>query len=311
MRKRLETRMIRFCVAAAIWSSACSVTTVQAQAAFCNLPEAGGRGCGAIRALSEQVVTGEPYLAQAVTELQQTTADGTHITQSSTATIARDSQGRTVRSETLEGIHRWVSKSGSSGESGKTTLTTIFDPVASQHIDYTSDSGVAHVITMNSSGDAPSTSGQISGYRSAMDTGPALISGPPPPGAPAVAISMGFNPLHADSSGQSNANTVSLGTKTVDGLAAQGSRSTMTIPAGTMGNDKDIVVTQETWYSPELEMVLASIHSDPRFGVTTYSVTNLQREEPDASLFQVPAGYTVQRIDGQVIIGIDDAPAAK
>jgi hypothetical protein len=49
----------------------------------------------------------------------------------------------------------------------------------------------------------------------------------------------------------------------------------------------------ETWYSPELQMVILSKRSDPRFGETTYRVTNIVRSEPDAALFQVPSEYTV------------------
>jgi len=37
-----------------------------------------------------------------------------------------------------------------------------------------------------------------------------------------------------------------------------------------------------------------STRTDPRFGNTTYSVTNIQRTEPAASLFTVPADYTVE-----------------
>jgi hypothetical protein len=295
------------CGAASILICLCNLTTVRAQAVFCS--SSVGVSCGAIRAAAEQPATGEPYLAQAVTELQQTMADGTHITQSSTATIARDSQGRTMRSETVEGIPQWISSSGSSGQSGKTTLTTIVDPVANEHIDYTSDSSVAHVIMMSTAGDPASLSGQMSGQMSASrgdtDASPMLIGGPPAPDAPAVAF-IGLNPLHPDSARQSNANTVSLGTKTIDGIEARGTRATITIPVGTLGNDRNIVVTEETWYSPELKMVMESVRSDPRSGVTTYSVTNLDREEPDAILFQVPAGYTVQHVNGQVMIGSDN-----
>jgi hypothetical protein len=297
--------MITSCVTAAIWSSACCLTAAEAQAVFCNSSGDANVRCGAIRAVSEQVVTGEPYQAQALTELQQTTANGTHITQSSTATIVRDSEGRTMRTETLEGIHRWISKSGSSGQSSKTTLTTIFDPVAKEHIDYTSDSSVAHVIEISAPAvGTASPSGQIS---SEMDAGPALIGGGPPLGAFAVAISMGLNPLQLDPPQQSNATTSSLGTKTIDGVQATGTSTTSTIPAGAIGNDQDLVITQETWYSPELKMVLSSTHSDPRFGVTTYSVTDLQRDEPEAGLFQVPSGYSVQHVNGMITSAIGAA----
>jgi hypothetical protein len=40
--------------------------------------------------------------------------------------------------------------------------------------------------------------------------------------------------------------------------------------------------------------MLMTRHRDPRSGETTYRLTNLSRSEPDRSLFEVPAGYTVQ-----------------
>jgi hypothetical protein len=61
-----------------------------------------------------------------------------------------------------------------------------------------------------------------------------------------------------------------------------------------MGNEKDIVVTSERWYSPDLQIVVKTTRTDPRFGLTTYTVTSLQRQEPASTLFTVPADYTVQ-----------------
>ncbi len=92
------------------------------------------------------VVKDEPYQAQAVTEMKQTLADGSHIVQTTTATVARDSEGRTVRVQKLGTMGPW--KDSSAGSSP--TLTTIFDPVAQEHIDYTSDSKIAHVFLMPS-----------------------------------------------------------------------------------------------------------------------------------------------------------------
>ncbi len=84
-----------------------------------------------------------------------------------------------------------------------------------------------------------------------------------------------------------------LGTSTINGLLAQGTKTTRTIPAGEIGNANAIVSTTETWYSPDLQIVLSSTHSDPRAGQMTFSLSNIERSEPSASLFQVPAGYTV------------------
>jgi hypothetical protein len=84
-----------------------------------------------------------------------------------------------------------------------------------------------------------------------------------------------------------------LGTQNVGGVTATGQKTTLTIPAGEIGNDRPIQVVGETWYSSDLQMVVKSSNSDPRFGETTYSLTNINRAEPDPSLFQIPADYTI------------------
>lgn len=85
-----------------------------------------------------------------------------------------------------------------------------------------------------------------------------------------------------------------LGTKTVNGMPAEGVRVTRTIPAGTMGNEKAITVVTERWYSPDLQMVVMTTHSDPMMGTVTTNLTNIKQVAPDAALFQVPADYTVK-----------------
>src|ERR1700692_1503596 len=92
------------------------------------------------------VVKNEPYQAQAVTEMKQTLADGSHIVQTTTATVARDSDVRTAGGQKLSTMGPWKDSSPGNGQ----TLTTIFDPVAQEHIDYTSDSKIAHVFLMPS-----------------------------------------------------------------------------------------------------------------------------------------------------------------
>jgi protein TonB len=44
-------------------------------------------------------------------------------------------------------------------------------------------------------------------------------------------------------------------------------------------------------------------HSDPRFGETTYRLTNINRSEPARELFEVPADYTVKEPPGPSGIG--------
>jgi hypothetical protein len=89
--------------------------------------------------------------------------------------------------------------------------------------------------------------------------------------------------------------TDDLGGQVIDGLAVQGKRTTRTIAAAKAGSERDIEVVTETWTSPDLQMVVMSKTSDPRFGDSVYKLTNISRAEPDPSLFTVPSDYQVQQ----------------
>jgi hypothetical protein len=83
-----------------------------------------------------------------------------------------------------------------------------------------------------------------------------------------------------------------LGQRTIEGVMAQGSRTTTTIPAGAIGNDQPIRIVSEEWFSPELRVLLLTKHSDPRSGDTTYTLSNIVRTEPGRALFEIPADST-------------------
>jgi hypothetical protein len=85
-----------------------------------------------------------------------------------------------------------------------------------------------------------------------------------------------------------------LGTRTIDGLAARGVRVVTTVPVGQAGNDRAIEIIDETWTSTELQVALQTLHRDPRTGDVEYTLTKISRQEPDASLFTVPAGYQIR-----------------
>ena len=88
--------------------------------------------------------------------------------------------------------------------------------------------------------------------------------------------------------------TEDLSAQWINGVSARGTRITLTIPANTFGNERDLKVVNERWYSDDLQALVKSSNSDPRFGVTTYELTNLQRVPPDVALFQVPADYVLK-----------------
>jgi hypothetical protein len=201
--------------------------------------------------------------------MKQTLADGSHTDQTITAMIARDSDGRTVRTQNL---------------SNGTTVTMIFDPVAGTHIHYNSDTKVAHVMTLPAALPPGAALAMGSGFSTS-------VAGP--------AVSGFFSQrgsVSAQASDTPSITTESLGTKTIDGIQVAGTRSTRTIPVGAIGNDKELTITHETWHSAELNLDLLSIQNDPRFGQTTYSLTDIQRSEPEAALFQVPPDYKIEEI---------------
>lgn len=238
------------------------------------------------------VVKNEPYQAQAVTEMKQTLADGTHIVQTTTATVARDSDGRTVRIQKLSTIGPWRSAGSSLGNSQ--TLTTIFDPVTKEHIDYTSDSKVAHVLPVPPFPPDAVVGGETS--VSVSEFGPA-----PAGGGTAQGFSVQARRVSPQENERMEPKTESLGTKTIEGVQVTGTRTTSTIPVGAIGNDKALVITRETWYSPELQFVVKSTQNDPRFGQTTYTLTNIQRGEPDVTLFQIPPDYKIDKVVPRVV----------
>jgi hypothetical protein len=104
---------------------------------------------------------------------------------------------------------------------------------------------------------------------------------------------------------QPQVSSESLGTDTVDGLLIRGTRTTTVYPTGWFGNDRPITVVRENWISLELQIVVLSKVSDPRTGEFTRRLTNISRNAPDPSVFQIPAGYEV--IDG----GASEVPVTR
>jgi hypothetical protein len=117
---------------------------------------------------------------------------------------------------------------------------------------------------------------------------------PPPPaagvGAPVEMFRVSSDP--------NNRKTESLGKQMIEGVEAEGTRTTMTIPAGEIGNEQAIQIVTEKWYSQELKTVVMSRHSDPLVGETVYKLTNINRGEPARSLFEVPSDYTIKEMPG-------------
>jgi hypothetical protein len=93
--------------------------------------------------------------------------------------------------------------------------------------------------------------------------------------------------------------TESLGKKSIEGVEAEGTRTTITIPAGQIGNDRPLKIVSERWYSPDLQIVVLSTHTDPRLGEHSYRLTDIKRSEPARSLFEIPADYRLEKEGGR------------
>jgi hypothetical protein len=86
----------------------------------------------------------------------------------------------------------------------------------------------------------------------------------------------------------------SLGTEVVDDLSVVGTRETLTINAGVIGNSQPVVTTREFWYSSDLEINLSVTRKDPREGTQVIQLLDLSRSEPDAALFRVPSDFAIE-----------------
>ena len=247
---------------------------------------------------NDKLVTGAPFAAQATTVTDQTLADGNHIHHQNNATLYRDSQGRTRRETTLGDFGPW-----SAAEAETKLVVMINDPVAGVHYMLHPDEhramqmplpNPAMVKGMNS----PAAKAAGDKAVTVVQRWTSEIPAPPPPGAPGGDV-LFYRRL--DDEGQ-NGQTESLGTQVIEGVKAEGTRTTSTIPAGTIGNDQPIQIVTERWYSPELQMVVMSKKSDPRVGETTFRLTNINRAEPAATLFQVPADYTLEKAQAPKVV---------
>jgi hypothetical protein len=205
-------------------------------------------------------VKGAPYSATAVTESIQTLKDGNSITRRDSTSVYRDSDGRTRKEQTLSAI-------GPFAADGKAhQMTFIQDPVAGVHYVLDAQNKAAQKMKANTKAGPGRQRPQS---REREDRGP----------------------QNHKLSGQ--VRVESLGTQVIEGVQAEGKRSTFTIPAGQIGNEKAIEIVDERWYSSELQVMVLSRHSDPRMGEHVYRLTNISRSEPAKTLFEVPSDYTV------------------
>jgi hypothetical protein len=245
-----------------------------------------------------KLVKGAPYSAQAVTETVQALSDGNRIVRKNTAQLYRDTEGRTRREQTVG----YFGPYAASGEETQTVF--INDPVAGFSYILEPSSKTARKmprmeLRFKTEGDAAAGKAVQEAERKIEieRTFNTRVAGPDAAAGTSVTVfatPSGEGGTFMRSSSKHEAKTEKLEARSFDGVQAEGTRTTITIPAGEIGNEQPIQIVDEHWYSPDLQVVVMTRHSDPRYGETTYRLTNISRAEPAATLFQVPSDYTVK-----------------
>ncbi len=280
----------------------------------------GGPGAlaGAGLRMNGKTVKNLPYSAEVINERQHNLADGNQIVNKNSSVTYRDSAGRTrqeVRDDKLQ-----------------IRIVTIHDPVAGATFLLNPKTKIANKIAppphlgaaageaararieqLRKEGKLPEMRKEIIVRRGEGDDDHprAAMEGRPFPPMDGGPMGMrGGNPRElmmgplggafTDIKWAAKASSRDLGIKEIDGVRAEGKLRSYEIPAGEMGNRNAIVVSDETWFSPELQITVLSKHSDPRSGDSVYRIASLKREEPAASLFAVPADYTVKDVMANV-----------
>jgi hypothetical protein len=239
-----------------------------------SLPEGKIEFFSAEMAGAGEVVTAAPYTATATTESTQVLADGNRIVNKTSSFVARDSQGRTRRETDLHRIGTMQI------DSPKTVF--INDPTTHTQYIFTPGGGEATKVVRSEGNwkEGP----QIIELRKTREQRLKDKT---------IVTVQGAHEGQQSKESSEQVKREDLGTQTIEGLSAQGKRETVTIPAGQIGNERPIEIVTETWFSPDLHTMVLRKHSDPRVGDSTYRLTDIKRNEPDASLFQPPPGTKV------------------
>ena len=272
------------------------------------------------------VVKGKPYSAKSITESTQTLADGNRITQRNESTIHRDSEGRTRREQTLGGVGPWQA-----GE--PMTTINIHDPVADKTYMLDPTARTARELRpfrmafagVQGLARAKALDEVNTEVHSTFD----VPVPPPPPGigagtsvtvvrradntedvqvfaAGAVVATPAFTTaVAAFEPGED------LGEQVLEGLLVRGTRTTNTIPAGAMGNERPIEIVTERWYSEDIDAMVLQRFFDPRFGETVYRLVNVVRGEPSPDLFEVPQGYALAVTEGPDVRTLPGTPGQR
>jgi hypothetical protein len=243
---------------------------------------------GVIEAVPLEPVTSVPnaaFSAEAETEFTQVLGDGNRIERRYSSMVARDNQGRTRREEEIA----LVGPLAVDGPSPR--LVTIVDPVSGQS--YTLDDK-QRVAYRNPIAMAGLRAGHGMGWGAGNGAQFTWTTGTVTARPHVTVAGTAGQRVFAGDAAAAKVTTESLGTKSIEGAMAEGTRTTSTIPAGAIGNLMPIEVVSERWYSKELQMPVLISRRDPRSGDSVYRLRNIVKAEPPQDLFTVPPDYQVK-----------------
>lgn len=228
---------------------------------FASLTQTSVIPAGTSSVKADENVLNAPYSAQRRFTSVEKSADGKINRSESGGSEARDSQGRTYTA----GERHWTYQVDGKSVLKSEILYRIHDPVANTDTEWDTTSKQAKVIRW--------TEGTGNENASNADCKACL-----------EATKNDFGEVEK------------LGVKTLGGFVAEGTRSSYRVPTGQKGNDQPIVVVHETWYCPELKIVVLETNDDPRSGRTRNELVEIVRGEPDVKKYYPPAEDIVRKL---------------
>jgi hypothetical protein len=237
-------------------------------------------------------VQNAPFSAETETEFTQVLGDGNRIERRFSSMMARDSQGRTRREEEIA----LVGPLAVDGPSPR--LVTVLDAVAGlsytlderQRIAYRNPISLAKLRESHTYAYAGDQKGGTRVWVSESGDHAAWMAAD----SAKVTVAVPGQKLPVGDKAASKITTESLGSRSIEGVMAEGTRTTSTIAAGVIGNVLPIDVVTERWYSRDLQMAVLITRRDPRTGESVYRLRNIVRTEPPPDLFTIPSDYQVR-----------------
>jgi hypothetical protein len=252
-----------------------------------------------------KTVKGIPYSADLVSESVQVLSDGNRIVRRTTGRVYRDSEGRVRREEDR-------ASGGPSISVTDVVARTSFSLITERHeavqmlMPLVTFNGTKSLFIVPPAGALPPLAEADARKLAGVPEGAGGRGVAPPDAERQAEIARSVGQLARETvklaigrgfvmSGPEESVEDKLQDRLIGGVVATGIRRTTTIAAGAIGNEQPIKIVSEEWLSPDLQVLVMTDHTDPRTGRSTYQLSNINRNEPDPSLFQIPADYTIRK----------------